>query len=222
MEEDTSVPPEASSNRTFIILLGLMIAFLFLGVLCIGGYAVFIGPRINAARQAQAATVNVQNTEIALQNLLASVTPNTPTPDETLVALDLTLTAAAQDSPTPVVAATDTDTPEPATETVEPINTLVIDETATATPTGPTPTASLSPTPTKLGGRTATPLVGGLGTVTPQTGIGTPQGVTPQPGATQLPATGFADEAGVTGLIILGFALIAVVIVARRLRLSLR
>lgn len=225
MEEDTSAPPEASSNRTFIILLGLMIAFLFLGVLCIGGYAIFIGPRINAARQAQAATVNAQNTEIALQNLLASVTPNTPTPDETLVALDLTLTAAAQDSPTPVVASTDTDTPEPPTETVEPINTLVIDETATATPTGPTPTASLSPTPTKLGGRTATPLVGGLGTVTPETGTsqtGTPQGVTPQPGATQLPATGFADEAGVTGLIILGFALIAVVIVARRLRLSLR
>lgn len=230
MEDEPISAPEGNSNRTFIILAGLLVAVFFLGVLCIGGYALFIGPRLTAARQAQAATVNAQNTQIALENLLASVTPNTPTPtlDETLVALDLTLTVAARESPTPVVAATDTDTPEPEPPTLEPTNTLVIDGVPSETPTGPTPTASLSPTPTRLGGRTATPLVGGLGSVTPTTGTGTPQlgisqTLTAQPGAaTQLPATGFADEAGVPGLILLGFALIAVVIIARRLRLSLR
>ena len=118
-----------------------------------------------------------------------------------------------------MVASTDTDTPEPETPTLEPSQTLVV-ESLTPSATGPTPTASKTPSPTRLGGRTATPLVGGLGTVTPpnaslETG-------TPRPGSTQLPATGFADEAGVPGLILLGFALIAVVIVARRLRLSLR
>jgi hypothetical protein len=218
MEEEPISAP-ASSNRTFIILLGLMIAFLFLGVLCIGGYALFIGPRINSGRQTQVAQVNAQNTEIALQNLLASVTPDTPTPDETLAALDLTLTAAAQETPTPVVASTDTDTPEPETPTLEPSQTLVI-ESLTPSPTGPTPTASKTPSPTRLGGHTATPLVGGLGTVTPQSAA--LETGTPRPGSTQLPTTGFADEAGVPGLILLGFVLIAVVIVARRLRLSLR
>jgi len=203
MEEST--PGVPADNRPFIIAVVVMIAFLFLGVLCIGGYAFFIAPGQSAARRAQAATVNAQNTQIALENLLASVTPDTPTPDETQVALEATETATAGESPTPVVAATETDTPEPITP--EPTNTLVVE---TPSPTGPTPTASKSPTPPKLSGRTATPLGSGFGSTTPQ------------PGATQLPATGFADEAGVPGLILLGFALIAVVIVARRLRLGLR
>lgn len=223
MEEEPISSP-ASSNRTFIILVAIMMGFLLLAILTICGYIFFIGPRITSGRQTQVAQVNATNTEIALQNLLASVTPDTPTPDQTLVALDLTLTAAAQESPTPVVASTDTETPTPELETEtpafeEPTNTLVVEE-LTATPTGPTPTASKTPSPTRLGGsgRTATPLVGGLGSVTPATD----ETGTPRPGATQLPTTGFADEAGVPGLIILGLALIAVVIVARRLRLSLR
>jgi len=40
--------------------------------------------------------------------------------------------------------------------------------------------------------------------------------------ATALPQTGFADEAGIPGLVLAGLALVAVVFVARRLRMALR
>jgi hypothetical protein len=37
-----------------------------------------------------------------------------------------------------------------------------------------------------------------------------------------LPGTGFADDAGVWGLVFLGLGLIAVVVIVRRVRMSLR
>ena len=40
------------------------------------------------------------------------------------------------------------------------------------------------------------------------------------PTATALPATGFADEVGLPGLVILALLLVVVVIVSRRLRMS--
>jgi len=80
--------------------------------------------------------------------------------------------------------------------------------------TTPTPiSGGKTSTPTAIGGagglatKTPTPLVGGLATSTP----------TPI-----LPGTGFADDAGVWGLVFLGLGLIAVVVIVRRVRMSLR
>jgi hypothetical protein len=44
------------------------------------------------------------------------------------------------------------------------------------------------------------------------------QQTTPTATPTALPATGFADEAGLPGLLLMGGALVAVLLVARRLR----
>ncbi|MBI4769558.1 MAG: hypothetical protein HY784_03870 [Chloroflexi bacterium] len=62
------------------------------------------------------------------------------------------------------------------------------------------------------GGVTATPTTGGGGG-----GAGTPRTATP----TALPQTGLFDEGGgLPGMILIGLLLVAVVVVARRLRLS--
>jgi len=89
-------------------------------------------------------------------------------------------------------------------------NTPLIPPTATNTrPPTSTFTPGPSATPQPLRTRTPTPsLVGGVRTSTP----------TRLP--TALPATGFADDVGVPGLLVLGAGLIAVLFVARRLRLG--
>jgi hypothetical protein len=188
-EGDT--PPEEAQNRTFIILAIALGGVFLIGLLCIGVYIIFIGPRQQQARLAAAAAVMTQNAQIALDATASamptSTPPDTPTEPPTATA-----------SPTEVIIVPTT--PPPPTSTPTPIQ--VVQVTDTPSPTGPTPTG---PTPT----RTPTPLVGVL----------TP---TRTPTPTRLPDTGFADEVGIPGLILLGFALVAVVIVARRLRLSLR
>jgi len=49
--------------------------------------------------------------------------------------------------------------------------------------------------------------------------LATQRALTPSPTVTALPTTGFADEGGFPTLLVLGAALVAVVIVARRMRL---
>lgn len=88
--------------------------------------------------------------------------------------------------------------------------------TKTATPTGTsTPTQVVvvaSPTPLAV-----------LGTTDPRTAtaivLATLQAGTPTATATALPATGFADEVGLPGLLLLGAVLIVVVFAARQMRM---
>lgn len=235
-------PPEESSNRLFIILAVLLGSIFIVGLLCIGLYAVFIGPRTAQARQTEAAVINVQNTQIVAQNteVAAEMTRAFAEAQETQVAQAATATEEAiPDTVTPaptntlVIAPTSTATPEP-TETSPPTETLSAeslsgtataeavvvggDETATA---GPSPTGA---TPTRVASRTPSPVAGTQ--VAQVTTTGTPGTSVPGPtstaGPSELPDTGFAEDVGVPGLIILGLALIAVVIVVRRLRLAIR
>ncbi len=233
-------PPEESSNRLFIILAVLLGSIFIVGLLCIGLYAVFIGPQAAQTRQTQAAQVFAENTRIVAQNteVALQMTNAFAAAQETQVAQAATATEeAVPDTATPqptntlVIAPTSTDTPEP-TETSPPTETLSAeDQTATAelvvvggdvtaTPTdGPSPTGA---TPTRVASRTPSP----VGQVVEVTTTGTPGTLVPgpslTPGPTELPDTGFADDVGVPGLIILGLALIAVMIVVRRLRLAMR
>ncbi len=111
----------------------------------------------------------------------------------TETARSLTQTAAAEEA---------TDTPEP-TET----------PTATTEPTATPTQVVVVPTDTPFTT---------LQTLAPQTATAaaeaTNRALTPTATPTALPATGFADEAGLPGLLAMGAALVAIVIVARRLR----
>lgn len=127
-------------------------------------------------------------------------------------AINAQATAMAEPTNTPILPTeVPSETPLPApTDTPPPA--------ATDTPLPPAPTstrlsaAAATNTPGgAVGSATPTPLVGGLRPTATRTAV-----------PTQLPGTGFADEAGVPGLILLSLALVAVVIIARRLRLNLR
>jgi cytoskeletal protein RodZ len=108
-------------------------------------------------------------------------------------------------------------------------------QTAQASRASATPTATDSPTPTETSVPTSTPTqvvvlptdtpFQTLSTVVPLTAtaaaqqtLDAAQQTTPTATPTALPATGFADEAGLPGLLLMGGALVAVLLVARRLR----
>ena len=202
-----------TSNRAFILLaIPLVLVFL-----CIAGglgyYALVMAPQSRHARETQVANVIMQNnTQIAIQTEAARQPPtptmlptlalptNTPVPPPTNTQPAKTAEAGSIASPTPLLAVTASSTPvSVATNTTVPT-------AAGGAVSSPPPLTS----PTKIGsatpGKTATPLVGGLKTATP----------------TQLPGTGFADEAGVPALIVIALGLVVVAVVVRRLRFSLR
>ncbi len=100
-----------------------------------------------------------------------------------------------------------TDTPVPPAATVTHTQVVVL---PTDTPTD-TPEATSTSTPfTNLGTQSAQQTLDASGQITS----------TPTPTATALPSTGFADEIGLQGLLLLGAALLVVVVVARRLRVG--
>jgi hypothetical protein len=161
-------PPEETSNRTFLLVAGILGALVLLGLLCIVGYFFFR----NASNQQNNATAIAQatNQEATIQ---AAVTL-------TSVARNLTLTAAV-------------------TNTVPPTNTPVIAEaTATSSPTPAPATVTVAAAFTQLA-------------VSTQTII---------PTSTALPNTGFADDLGAPGLMLVAIALIVVIFLVRRLRAS--
>lgn len=143
-----------------------------------------------APRQRQAAIE--APTQIALQN--------------TLTAEALTATTAAglyTATPEP----TDTEVPT-ATHTITPTLVVVL-PTDTPTPTAFTTLPTLAPatvTAAVAQTQTAQAVAGGAGTVTPT--------------ATALPVTGFADEVGLPGLLLMAGVLLVVIVLSRRLRSS--
>ncbi len=198
-----------TSNRTFILLaIPLVLVFLCIAG-ALGYYALVYAPQQRHSKETQVANVIMQNnTQIAIQTAAAqkptaTVPPTLPPPTDTPVPPTATQPPPTAQpgviaSPTPLLAGAPSDTPVPTST-----NTVV------QTPAGGvvgSPTPLVSPSKTATPRRSATPLVGGLKTATP----------------TQLPGTGFADEAGVPALIVIALGLVAVAAVVRRLRLSLR
>ena len=201
-----------ASNRTFILLaIPLVLVFL-----CIAGalayYALVMAPASRHTRETQVASVIMQNnTQIAIQTEAAKQPP-TPTmlptlalPTETQVPPATaqpakTAEAGSVASPTPLLAVTASNTPLTAATSTPAVT--AAGAVGSPTPLGSATKISRSATPAK----SATPLVGGLKTATP----------------TQLPGTGFADEAGVPMLIVVALGLVVVAVVVRRLRVSLR
>ncbi len=167
--DEEAPPPEESSNRTFIIVAGILGAITLLALVCIAVYAFVLLPRQRSQREQQSAEINAQNTQVALA--ITQTSAFTPTPTVTTIPSTPTHTA------TPVVAV-------------------------------PTNTAAAVVDP-----RTAT--VAAL--LTQAAAAGTQPVV---PTSTALPSTGFVEDFGIPGLLGMAVLLIAVIFLARRLRMA--
>ena len=190
METPEAPPPEESNNRTFLIVGGIFAALIFLTLVCGAIYALWYLPSRTAQQKATQAAVVAQNSKV--------------------VALMTSTAQAALWTPTSLPSLTPTTTNTPIS-TIQPLNspTLVI-AAAVGTDTPTTDPATLIAMQTQLSQQmtsTAMPLA--LALVS-----GTPVGVA------AMPQTGFFDQVGLPGLVILTLALLAVIFLARRLRNS--
>lgn len=172
---DEEQPQEESSNRTFLIVAGILGGIILLSIACLGGYALFVIPRQSAARVDSQATLVQQNVE-----------------------MNTTLTALAQiemlsQTPPPTFTPTATNTP--------PIQSQVTTTPAAASASTTDPqTATVAAAYTQAAAAQLT--------------------ITFLPSATALPDTGFADDVGAPGLVVMAVALVVVILLARRLRAS--
>jgi hypothetical protein len=193
-------PPSEQSNRTFIIAAGILAGVVFISIVCMALYALVYLPQQKAGQSAQQATIEAQNALIA-------------------EAMTQTLQAGA-------IATQSVPTNAPATQTLAPV--------ATQTPviaeaTSSDPTALLEAYATQ----TAIAAMGQI--VTPQATLSANQAITATwsalntqvannlltatvtPGGS-MPTSGFADEVGLPGLMVMAIALVVVILLARRLR----
>lgn len=213
--EGEPLPEEASSNRTFIIIAIALGGMLVLGFVLIIVFAVFVRPGQQNAQSTRVASINATNSAIQATNSAidtqAAIPTNTPVPTATE-------TPAPTDTPAPTATFTETPVPVATTEAAVTETPGTPGTPVTGTPGVPGGGQAVTPSPTRLGGatptRTTTPLVGAL------TRTLAPGQLTPT--STALPATGFADESNVPALIVIAAGLVAVVIIARRLRLGLK
>jgi hypothetical protein len=161
-------PPEETSNRTFLIVAGILGGIVLLSLACVAAYVLFVYPNTQKQNQAVIATRDAQNAQVALA---------------------LTSTAQAASFPTETVTPPPTQTP------------VIAQATITSTPSTVTPDPSTATVAAALTQAAQAQL-----TIVPTT--------------TALPGTGIADQYGAPGLVIMGMALVAVIFLARRLRVA--
>lgn len=90
METPDAPPPEEKSNRTFLIVGGVMAGLVFLTLICMAVYFLVIAPRISAQKNAAQATIEAGNAQV-IQQLTATAQaalwtqtpPTTPLPLQT-------------------------------------------------------------------------------------------------------------------------------------------
>lgn len=199
-EEGPAIPPETPTGggRPFMIAITIIGILLLAGLVGLG--IVLFNRNSLPSSTDQAARINAQNTQIAAaateQVRIAQLQQTVdaailPTATIPPTATPIVVVLGAVTNTSVVAIPTATNTPVPPTATV-----LPADQTKTAA----------AKTSIALG----TKPVGGGGV-----GAGTPQAT-----ATGLPNTGFADQAGLPGMIGLAVALLAVILIAKRLRSS--
>lgn len=181
-------PPEEGSNRTFLIIAGVLGAIALLALVCIAVYALVLAPGRKTAQNAQRSTLEAQGT--AVQDII----------DKTSTANEMAAIIAAY-------TATPTKTQLPPTYTPLPTQTPVVVIPTTAlvlasdTPNAQTATAiSLFATLDANATRLASTF-----TARPSQ-------------ATSIPNTGFADDIGLPAMLGMAVLLVAVIFLARRLR----
>lgn len=176
---------DESQNRTFLYLIGAMIATLVCALAAVAGYVVFIRPGQLVEQQAANATTIAYNATLSAQIVAGEETAEAATSTPTL-APTFTPQPPPEATKTPVVQPpTHTPTVTPlVTETPEATETSASKGTATKTPTSRSSTANANKTPAP---------------------------------DKELADTGVGD--GVS-LVVLGAGLVAVLFIARRLRMS--
>ncbi len=197
-------PPEGggdkkSPNRTFVLILGVVGSILFLALIA-GIAIVIISRNRSAARfEQQAAEINATNTAIAQ---LAAETAAVESRQMTEKAMPPTWTP----------------TSPPATSTQVPTRTATIPGLLDSADR----TATIAAFLTQVSANTAAPTV--TGAIQQQATTAVVRSATPRTTlratSTALPTTGFADEAGLPGLFGLALALVVIIVLVRRLRLS--
>lgn len=129
--DDEEIPPEESSNRTFLIAAGILGGIVLLSLICLGVYGLIIVPQRNAAQQAgeqnALATQNAQVNEALTATGVAFDLSQTPQVTETLPPTDTPVVAQPTATNTPEF----TFTPDPATQTVAAGFTQLAESTAT-------------------------------------------------------------------------------------------
>jgi len=180
---EETISTSRSSNRTFLIVAGILGGILLIALLAIAAYAVLYLPSRDTGQQTQVAAINATNTAVAEEAQLTAVAYRaTMTP---------THTATLPPTNTPTMIPSSTSTP-------------VLAPTNTPVPTDGTPDPAATETVAAL--------------LTQQAGAG--GGATQIPTATALPDTGFADDFGVPGLVLVAAVLMVIIILSRRLRTS--
>ena len=157
---EESISSSRGSNRTFLIVAGILGGILLLALLAIAAYAVLILPSRDTGQQTQAAEIIATNTAIAEQAQLTAIAK------QVTVTPTFTATSAPTDTPTPSLTPSSTSTP-------------VLAPTNTPTPDDGTPDPAASATVAALltqqaaGGATLVPTA----TALPDTGFADDFGV---------------------------------------------
>jgi len=235
-------PPEESSNRTFLIVGGIFAILIFLTLVCGAVYALWYLPSQTASQKATQAAILSGNAQVVAQMTSTaqaalwtptSLPTNTPLNDQTAVAAQSTSTVQA-----PLLTPTSLPTNTPLnSQTAVAIQATSTAQAALATPTSllpnaPTNTAVAAINPinsptamlaTSLATLALAPVTGPAAMPTVQAAQATQQMASTEimlgtPIGSAMPKTGFFDQVGLPGLVILALVLIAVIFLARRLR----
>lgn len=175
MDAPQLTEPTEQSNRTFIIVAGVLAGIVFISIVCMALYALVYLPQQKAGQSAQQATIEAQNAMIA-QAMTSTMEAFSAAAQATSTTAATVVPPLVLASPTPLLAV-------PSQTQVQ------VDLAMTATWSAlNTQVAVGQLTPTATGG------TGGM------------------------PASGFADEVGFPGLVVMAFALVVVILLARRLR----
>jgi hypothetical protein len=181
LESEETISTSRGSNRTFLIVAGILGGILLIALLAIAAYALLYLPGRDTGQQTQVAQINATNTAVAEEAQLTAIAKQ--------VTMTPTFTATLRPSNTPTMTPSSTSTP-------------VLAPTNTPVPSDGTPDPAATETVAAL----LTQQAGGGGTLFPT--------------ATALPDTGFADDVGVPGLVLVAGVLMVIIILSRRLRTS--
>jgi LPXTG-motif cell wall-anchored protein len=129
--EESPPPEEGGGNRTFLIVAGIIGAIMLLSLVCLALYALWYAPRQRDQQATQVASINAQNTQVAIAaeqtSQAAKITPTSTQP-----------AVLPTSTPTPVVAAPTQGPPTPTIDRTATVAALLTEAaagnlTATAT-----------------------------------------------------------------------------------------
>lgn len=214
--------PKARSGRTFLTIVGVIGAVVVLSVIALVIYFFVSKGQLTNRFQEQAAQINAENTATAMAATQESVQELARMTEKAMLPPTWTPTLAA------TKALPATATPRP-TNTTAPTSTAISSDDSTATAVAfltQSVAGSGSGSGTQIAQVTAVQTTQITQATTAQTTQATQALRTPTATKTSfqtptaLPATGFADDVGLPGMLGLAVVLIAVVFLARRIRLS--